>query len=187
MKNILVYCGSCSQINQVYLDAAAEFGGVMVEKELDLIYGSGKTGLMGCVAKAVHDGGRQVTGIIPKFFTERFEGPIEGYGEIIVIDTMHARKAAMAERADAFVALPGGYGTLEELFEIITWRHLGIHKKPIGILNVNGYYDKLLEFIDHSKNEGFIYKEAMDIIVCESDPKLLIEKLCQKSEDLTLS
>ncbi|KAG2685596.1 hypothetical protein I3760_10G132300 [Carya illinoinensis] len=147
-----------------------------VARNIDLVYGGGSVGLMGLVSQAVHDGGRHVIGVIPKTLMPR-EITGETVGELKTVADMHQRKAEMARHSDAFIALPGGYGTLEELLEVITWAQLGIHDKPVGLLNVDGYYNSLLSFIDKAVEEGFISPNARQIIVSAPTPKELVKKL----------
>ncbi|KAL8088550.1 hypothetical protein AgCh_038364 [Apium graveolens] len=149
---------------------------VQVEKNIDLVYGGGSIGLMGLVSQAVYDGGRHVLGVIPKTLMPR-EITGETVGEVRPVAGMHQRKAEMARQADAFIALPGGYGTLEELLEVITWAQLGIHDKPVGLLNVDGYYNSLLCFIDKAVEEGFITPSARHIIVSAPTATELMSKL----------
>ncbi|KAJ4749806.1 Cytokinin riboside 5'-monophosphate phosphoribohydrolase [Rhynchospora pubera] len=175
-RRICVYCGSAKGRKSSYQDAAIELGKELVERGIDLVYGGGSIGLMGLVSHAVHDGGRHVIGVIPKSLMPR-EVTGEPVGEVKAVSGMHERKAEMARYADAFIALPGGYGTLEELLEVITWAQLGIHKKPVGLLNVDGFYDSLLSFIDLAVNEGFISEEARRIIISASSAKELVRKL----------
>ncbi|KAF4396959.1 hypothetical protein F8388_004927 [Cannabis sativa] len=148
----------------------------IVERRIDLVYGGGSVGLMGLVSQAVHDGGRHVLGVIPKTLMPR-EITGESVGEVRTVTDMHQRKAEMARQADAFIALPGGYGTLEELLEVITWAQLGIHRKPVGLLNVDGYYNSLLSFIDKAVDEGFISPTARRIIVSAPTAKQLVRLL----------
>ncbi|KAG0519503.1 hypothetical protein BDA96_09G270200 [Sorghum bicolor] len=175
-RRICVYCGSAKGKKPSYQDAAIQLGNQLVERGIDLVYGGGSIGLMGSVSHAVHAGGRHVMGIIPKSLMPR-EVTGEPVGEVRAVSGMHERKAEMARFADAFVALPGGYGTLEELLEIITWAQLGIHKKPVGLLNVDGFYDPLLSFIDLAVNEGFITEAARRIIISAPTAKELVMKL----------
>ncbi|CAI9097624.1 OLC1v1034095C1 [Oldenlandia corymbosa var. corymbosa] len=175
-NRICVYCGSASGNKPSYQEAAIELGKELVERRIDLVYGGGSVGLMGLVSQAVHDGGRHVLGIIPRTLM-----PIEltggSVGEVRAVANMHQRKAEMARLADAFIALPGGYGTLEELLEIITWAQLGIHRKPVGLLNVDGFYNSLLSFIDKAVDEGFISPIARRIIVSAPTAKELVREL----------
>ncbi|XP_057423306.1 cytokinin riboside 5'-monophosphate phosphoribohydrolase LOG7 [Lotus japonicus] len=175
-KRICVYCGSSSGNKASYQEAAVELGKEMVERRIDLVYGGGSVGLMGLVSQAVHDGGRHVLGVIPKSLMPR-EITGDPIGEVRAVSDMHQRKAEMARQADAFIALPGGYGTLEELLEIITWAQLGIHSKPVGLLNVDGFYNSLLCFIDKAVDEGFISPKARRIIVSAPTAKQLVREL----------
>ncbi|KAK7278718.1 hypothetical protein RJT34_23754 [Clitoria ternatea] len=175
-KRICVYCGSSSGNKTSYQEAAVELGKELVERSIDLVYGGGSVGLMGLVSQAVHDGGRHVLGVIPKSLMPR-EITGDPIGEVRAVSDMHQRKAEMARQADAFIALPGGYGTLEELLEIITWAQLGIHSKPVGLLNVDGFYNSLLSFIDKAVDEGFISPKARRIIVSAPTAKQLVREL----------
>ncbi|KAB1203844.1 Cytokinin riboside 5'-monophosphate phosphoribohydrolase LOG7 [Morella rubra] len=175
-KRICVFCGSSSGKKASYQEAAVELGKELVERRIDLVYGGGSVGLMGLVSQAVHDGGRHVLGIIPRSLMPR-EITGETVGEVRAVSDMHQRKAEMARQADAFVALPGGYGTLEELLEVITWAQLGIHRKPVGLLNVDGYYNSLLSFIDKAVDEGFISPLARRIILSAPTAKQLVRQL----------
>ncbi|KAG5396196.1 hypothetical protein IGI04_018010 [Brassica rapa subsp. trilocularis] len=175
-KRICVFCGSSQGKKSSYQDAAVELGNELVSRNIDLVYGGGSIGLMGLVSQAVHDGGRHVIGIIPKTLMPR-ELTGETVGEVRAVADMHQRKAEMAKHSDAFIALPGGYGTLEELLEVITWAQLGIHEKPVGLLNVDGYYNSLLSFIDKAVEEGFISTTAREIIVSAPTAKELVKKL----------
>ncbi|CDY62895.1 BnaAnng18400D [Brassica napus] len=170
-KSICVFCGSSNGKKVSYQDAAIDLGKELVAKNVDLVYG-----LMGLISQAVHDGGRHVIGVIPKLLMlQEITG--ETIGEVREVADMHQRKAEMAKNSDAFIALPGGYGTLEELLEVITWAQLGIHDKPVGLLNVDGYYNALLSFIDKAVEEGFILPAARHIIVSAPTAKELFEKL----------
>ncbi|KAL8245359.1 hypothetical protein R6Q59_011617 [Mikania micrantha] len=175
-KRICVFCGSSSGKKPSYQEAAIELGKELVERRIDLVYGGGSVGLMGLVSQAVHDGGRHVLGVIPRTLMPR-EITGETVGEVKAVADMHQRKAEMARQADAFIALPGGYGTLEELLEVITWAQLKIHHKPVGLLNVEGYYNSLLSFIDKAVDEGFISPTARRIIVSAPTAKQLVRQL----------
>ncbi|KAA8516798.1 hypothetical protein F0562_017092 [Nyssa sinensis] len=175
-KRICVYCGSSSGKKASYQDAAVELGKELVERRIDLVYGGGSVGLMGLVSQAVHDGGRHVLGVIPRPLMPR-EITGETVGEVRPVSDMHQRKAEMARQADAFIALPGGYGTLEELLEVITWAQLGIHHKPVGLLNVEGFYNSLLSFLDKAVDEGFISPTARRIIVSAPTAEQLVREL----------
>lgn len=175
-RSICIFCGSSSGKKASYQEAAIELGNELVQKKVNLVYGGGSIGLMGLVSQVVHDGGCHVLGVIPKsLMPKEFTG--ESVGEVKVVSDMHERKAEMARWADAFIALPGGYGTLEELFEVITWAQLGIHTKPVGLLNVDGYYDSLLSFIDFAVDEEFVSRKARSIIVSAPSAKELMRKL----------
>ncbi|KAG0484531.1 hypothetical protein HPP92_008610 [Vanilla planifolia] len=175
-NRICVFCGSSQGKKKGYQDAAIELGQELVCRSIDLVYGGGSVGLMGLVSQAVYDGGRHVIGVIPKTLMLR-EITGETVGEVKAVADMHQRKAEMARQSDAFIALPGGYGTLEELLEVITWAQLGIHDKPVGLLNVDGYYNSLLSFIDKAVEEGFINPSARHIIVSARTAKELVKKL----------
>ncbi|KAG0488862.1 hypothetical protein HPP92_007673 [Vanilla planifolia] len=175
-RRICVFCGSSSGKKESYREAAVELGKEMVSRGIDLVYGGGSVGLMGLVSHAVHDGGRHVLGVIPKSLMPR-EITGDPVGEVRAVSDMHQRKAEMARQADAFIALPGGYGTLEELLEVITWAQLGIHRKPVGLLNVDGYYNSLLTFIDMAVAEEFISEKSRCIIVSAPTAKELVRKL----------
>ncbi|KAL0374770.1 UNVERIFIED_CONTAM: Cytokinin riboside 5'-monophosphate phosphoribohydrolase LOG7 [Sesamum radiatum] len=175
-KRICVFCGSSSGKKPSYQEAAVELGRELVERRIDLVYGGGSVGLMGLVSQAVHDGGRHVLGVIPRTLMPR-EITGETIGEVRAVSDMHQRKAEMSRQADAFIALPGGYGTLEELLEVITWAQLGIHRKPVGLLNVEGYYNSFLSFLDKAVDEGFISPKARRIIVSAPTAKQLVREL----------
>ncbi|XP_074379262.1 cytokinin riboside 5'-monophosphate phosphoribohydrolase LOG3-like isoform X2 [Apium graveolens] len=175
-RRICVFCGSSRGKKTSYQDAAIELAQELVSRNIDLVYGGGSIGLMGLISQAVHKGGRHVIGVIPKTLMPR-ELTGETVGEVKAVAGMHQRKAEMARHSDAFIALPGGYGTLEELLEVITWAQLGIHDKPVGLLNVDGYYNSLLSFIDKAVEEGFISPNARNIIVSAPMAKELVKKL----------
>ncbi|WJX09215.1 Cytokinin riboside 5'-monophosphate phosphoribohydrolase log1 [Trifolium repens] len=175
-KRICVFCGTSPGKNPSYQHAAIQLAKQMVERNIDLVYGGGSIGLMGLISQVVFDGGRHVIGVIPKTLMPR-EITGESVGEVQTVSDMHQRKAEMARQADAFIALPGGYGTLEVLLEVITWAQLGIHDKPVGLLNVDGYYNSLLSFIDNAVNEGFITPDARHIIVSAHTAQDLMCKL----------
>ncbi|KAL9228052.1 hypothetical protein vseg_003670 [Gypsophila vaccaria] len=175
-KRICVFCGSSQGKKSSYQEAATELGKELVSRNIDLVYGGGSIGLMGLVSQAVHSGGRHVIGVIPKTLMPR-EITGETVGEVKAVADMHQRKAEMARHSDAFIALPGGYGTLEELLEVITWAQLGIHDKPVGLLNVDGYYNSLLSFIDQAVEEGFVSPSARRIILSAPTAGELVKKL----------
>ncbi|XP_058225453.1 cytokinin riboside 5'-monophosphate phosphoribohydrolase LOG1-like [Rhododendron vialii] len=175
-KRVCVFCGSSPGNKPSYQLAAIQLGKELVERKIDLVYGGGSVGLMGLVSQAVYDGGRHVLGVIPRTLMPR-EITGETVGEVRPVSDMHQRKAEMARQADAFIALPGGYGTLEELLEVITWAQLGIHDKPVGLLNVDGFYNSLLCFIDKAVDEGFIAPSARHIIISAPTAHELMAKL----------
>ncbi|CAN4093964.1 unnamed protein product [Withania somnifera] len=175
-KRICVFCGSSPGKKHSYQLAAIQLGNQLVERNIDLVYGGGSVGLMGLVSQSVFNGGRHVLGVIPKTLMPR-EITGESIGEVRAVSGMHQRKAEMARQADAFIALPGGYGTLEELLEVITWAQLGIHDKPVGLLNVDGYYNSLLSFIDKAVDEGFVTPSARHIIISAPTAQELMSKL----------
>jgi len=175
-KRVCVFCGSSTGKRDSYREAAIELGQELVAKSLDLVYGGGSIGLMGLVSQTVHHGGGHVIGIIPKTLMGK-ELTGESIGEVRAVANMHQRKAEMASHSDCFIALPGGYGTLEELLEVITWAQLGIHEKPVGLLNVDGYYNSLLTFIDKAVEDGFVNPSQRNIFVSAPSAKELVQKL----------
>lgn len=176
--SICVYCGSRPGLNPAFAVAAAQVGHWIGDRGGQLVYGGGKSGLMGIVADAALQSGARVVGVIPRALVEK-EWAHRGCTELHIVDTMHDRKRMMAERADAFVALPGGIGTFEELFEVWTWRQLGYHDKPIGILNIEGYYDRLLEFLASSVTEQFMGEWQMALVSSSDQHQVLLENLVQ--------
>lgn len=158
-----VFCGSKSGTNPIYADAARELGGAIAQRGAGLVFGGGSVGLMGVVADAVLAAGGPVYGVIPHSLAT-VEALHTGLTELQLVDTMHQRKALMAERADAFIALPGGYGTCDELFEILTWRQIGLHNKPVALLNVAGYFDPLLAWADRMVADGFLRQGYRDYL-----------------------
>jgi uncharacterized protein (TIGR00730 family) len=173
-----VYCGSRPGADAAYLALAQQVGEWIGRHQGQLVYGGGRSGLMGCVAQATLAAGGRVVGVIPKALVER-EFANHDCTELHVVDNMHDRKRMMAERADAFLALPGGIGTFEELFEVWTWRQLGYHDKPIGLLNVAGYYDGLLNFLKHATEEAFMNSAQMALIRSDDRPEHLLPTLVQ--------
>jgi uncharacterized protein (TIGR00730 family) len=173
---ICVFCGSASGRAPTYTAAARELGQLLAKRGIGLVYGGGNVGLMGELADAVLDAGGRAIGVIPQQLVDR-EIAHGGLTELHVVDTMHQRKTMMAERSDAFLALPGGIGTFEELFEVWTWRQLGYHDKPLGLLNVAGYYDALLGFLEHGKAHGFMASAQTDLLQVDTDPLALLERL----------
>ncbi len=176
MKSVAVFCGSSFGNKPKYREKAAELGQLLAEKGIHLVYGGGKVGLMGAVARAALDKGARVTGVIPKALREK-EVALEECTDLVVVDTMHQRKARMASLAEGFIAMPGGLGTLEEVFEIFTWLQLGIHAKPCGLYNILGYYTKLLEFLDHAVESNFVLPPHRDMLLVSEDPLVLLEQM----------
>ena len=176
MKRVCVFCGSNPGARPVYAEAAQALGAALAARGLELVYGGAHRGLMGLLADAVLAKGGTVIGVIPKSLVD-LEIAHRGLTDLRVVLTMHERKALMAELADAFVALPGGFGTIEEFAEIVTWAQLGLHQKPHGLLNVAGYYDRFLDFLDHGVAERFIREEHRRTVICETDPGRLLEAL----------
>ena len=174
--SVCVYCGSRHGARPAYTDAARALGTAIGAQGWQLVYGGGKVGLMGEVADATLAAGGRVVGVIPETLQKREVGHV-GLHELHVVPTMHVRKQMMAERADIFIALPGGIGTLEELYEVWTWRQLGFHDQPIGLLNVNGYYDHLLRFMRGTVSEGFLSAAQLDTVEVGTDPLELLQRL----------
>lgn len=175
MKSVCVYCGSSAGTHGAYAEAAEYLGSALAERGLGLVYGGAGKGLMGRVADAALGAGGRVVGVIPRSLVDR-EIAHEGLDELHVVASMHERKALMAELADAFVALPGGFGTLEEIVETLTWAQLGFHAKPCGLLNVRGYYDELLAFVSRAERDGFLRREHRDMLLVESQPDRLLDR-----------
>ncbi|XP_059277206.1 cytokinin riboside 5'-monophosphate phosphoribohydrolase LOG8-like [Lycium ferocissimum] len=175
-KKICVFCGSNPGHRKVFSDAAIDLGIELVNRKIDLVYGGGSVGLMGLISQRVYKGGCHVLGVIPKALVP-VEISGESVGDVKIVSDMHERKAEMASQADAFIALPGGYGTMEETLEMITWAQLGIHKKPVGLLNVEGYYNSLLTLFDNGVEEGFIKPGARDIVLAAPTARELLSKM----------
>jgi uncharacterized protein (TIGR00730 family) len=171
---VCVFCGCSDRINEPYLQAARSLSHAIADRGLTIIYGGGATGLMGALADTALERGSKVIGILPKIF----DTPILAHhnlSELRVVDTMHERKAAMIHLADAFIALPGGFGTFEELLEVLTWAQIRLHTCPIGILNTNAYFDPFLALIEHARSEGFIYDEHRSLLISETNPHDLLD------------
>lgn len=176
LRRVAVFCGSRHGADPQYTHAAEALGRTMVERGLGLVYGGGDVGLMGVIADAVLSGGREVIGVIPKMLEAR-EVAHRGLSELIVVDTMHDRKRKIYGLSEAAIAMPGGIGTFEELFEALTWNQLGIHAVPCGLLNVGGYWDHLLAMLDKAVEQGFFPAENRDRILSDSDPAALLDRL----------
>jgi uncharacterized protein (TIGR00730 family) len=176
VKYICVFCGSSPGGRPEYAAAAQDLARALVRRELGLVYGGGHVGLMGILARAVLEEGGRVIGVIPRGLVDR-ELAFTGLADLRVVGTMHERKALMAELAEGFVALPGGLGTIEEFFEALTWGQLGMHHKPCGLLDVGGYYSRLMSFLDHTVDEGFVRPEHRAMVLLNQDPEALLEGL----------
>ncbi|WP_395004609.1 TIGR00730 family Rossman fold protein [Undibacterium sp.] len=176
MKSICVYCGSAAGNSPAFHQAATTLAHQLVSRDLELVYGGGGVGLMTVIADEVLKLGGHVTGVIPKALMEREVGH-DSLSKLHVVTNMHERKALMAELSDGFIALPGGIGTMEELFEMFTWLQLGFHHKPLGLLNVNGFYDHLLQFLEHAVLSGFLKPQHNALLIKENDPSLLINRM----------
>lgn len=178
MRSICVFCGAAFGARPAYIGAAEALGQYLAAQGIELVWGGGQVGLMGAVADAVIAGSGRTHGIIPRFMVQR-ELAHSGATTMVAVDSMHERKAAMAARSDGFVALPGGFGTLDELFEIITWAQLHIHAKPIGLLNVDGFFDPLLAMMRHLVEEGFVLRAHVDMLHVASIPEDLLASMQQ--------
>ncbi len=176
LSSVCVFCGSQQGTRDEYLAAVRELARVCAERDLTVVYGGGHVGMMGALADEVLARKGRVVGIIPRHLM-RPELAHRGLTELHVVESMHERKRVMAERSDAFVVLPGGYGTFEEMFEMVTWLQLQLQSKPVGILNIEGYYDRLLDFLRHAASEGFIRPEHWDLIIVEHVVELLLDRL----------
>jgi uncharacterized protein (TIGR00730 family) len=174
MNRACVFCGSSSGVRASYAQAAQAMGNALIRRGLGLVYGGGNVGLMGAIAETVMRGGGEVIGVIPEALVQR-ELALVDVTKLIVVRSMHERKAKMAELSDAFIAMPGGFGTFEEFCEIITWAQLGLHRKPCGILNVDGYYDPFLNLFDHAVAEGFVRPVNRLLVTQEADPERLLD------------
>lgn len=176
MTRICVFTGSSPGALDAYAASARELARVLVLRRHTLVYGGAKVGLMGVLADTVIAGGGEVIGVIPAHL-EAKEVAHRGLSELRVVDSMHERKAVMAELSDGVIALPGGFGTLEELFEMLTWAQLGLHGKPCGVMNVAGYFDRLLEFLDHAVDQRFISELHRGLLLSDDDPTALIDRM----------
>jgi hypothetical protein len=176
MSSVCVYCGSADGIPAKYLEAARAMGLTLARRGVELVYGGGRTGLMGAVADGALAGGGQVTGILVASMNTHALAHA-GLTRLEVLPTIHQRKARMYELADGYIALPGGYGTLDELFETLTWAQIGVHEKPVGLLNVSGYYDALLAMLNRAADDQFIFPEHRRALLCDSDPESLLQAM----------
>ena len=176
LKRVCIFCGSSYGNKKEYAEAAVQLGHILFSHNIGLVYGGADVGLMSNIANTVHDNGGEVIGIIPRHLANK-EIAHKGINDLRIVNSMHERKALMEKLSDAFIAMPGGFGTMDEIFEAITWAQLELHLKPCGFLNINGFYDKLFEFIDHAINEEFIKKEYRKILQIDNSPEGLISKL----------
>jgi len=176
LSSVCVFCGSNSGADPRYEAAAATVGRTLAERGMRLVYGGARVGMMGVLANAAIAAGGEVTGVIPRSIVD-LEVAHDDVADLRIVDSMHERKALMADLADAFVALPGGIGTLEELIEVYTWSQLGIHRKPMGVLNVNGYYDSLARFLDDAVDARFLPAQHRDVLIFEPHPETLLARM----------
>jgi uncharacterized protein (TIGR00730 family) len=176
VKRACIFCGSSPGARPAYTEITEDLGQLLVENEIGLVFGGASVGLMGRLADTVLSEGGEAIGVIPQSLVEREIAHL-GLTDLHVVDTMHERKQLMADLADAFVALPGGLGTLDELFEIYTWAQLGLHRKPIGILNVEGYFDGIASFLEHAVAERFVREDHREMLIVEEEPGRMLERL----------
>lgn len=176
VTRLCVFCGSSSGFNAVYADAAVVLGHALADNGVELVYGGGRLGLMGTIADTMVERGGRVTGVIPAYLVGKEVAHL-GLSDLIVVESMHQRKAKMAELSDGFIAMPGGFGTFEEFIEILTWSMLGFHSKPCALLNVNGFYDKMLDMFAHSVLEGFLATRHCEMIIVDRDPVSLVSRM----------
>jgi len=176
MEKVCVYCGSSEKIPSVYGEAARRLGAAVAGRGMTLVFGGGSTGLMGAVADSALQAGGEVWGVIPRIFaTPRFSH--QGLTQLEVTEDLQHQKARMAAISDGFIALPGGFGTLDELSEVLTWAQIGLHCKPIGLLNTNGYYNPFLSMVDQAAAQGFIYPQHRQLFTCQDDPEPLLDAM----------
>ena len=176
IARLCVFCGSSAGEDPRYLEAATELGALLARRRIGLVYGGSRMGLMGRLAQSALDEGGEVVGVIPRALLNR-EVAHPDLADLVVTESMHERKAEMATRSDGFIAAPGGLGTLEEFFEVLTWSQLGFHRKPCGVLNVDGYYDPLVSLLDQARKEGFLQDAHRRMVLVESDPAALLDRM----------
>jgi len=176
MRRVCVFCGSNAGARSEYAEAARALAAVLVERKLGIVYGGGNVGMMGVLADAALERGGEVIGVIPQSLLDKEVGH-RGVTELLVVETMHERKALMNDLSDAFIALPGGFGTLDEFFEVLTWSQLGFHGKPCALLNVAGYYDRMLAMLDHAVTEGLLRPLHRELVIADTDPSRLLQRL----------
>ena len=174
MKSVCVFCGSSIGSDKIFGDTAKKVAKVFLKEEIEFVYGGGNVGLMGIIAETIMKGGGKVTGVMPEFLMRKEHANLE-ITKLILVKSMHERKAKMSELSDGFMVMPGGLGTLEEFFEVWTWAQLELHVKPIGILNTDGYYNGIIKFIDKAVKKGFIKKTDRDLIYIEDEPRKLLK------------
>lgn len=178
IRSVCVFCGANPGIRSDYMAVARGFGGLLAERGIDVVYGGASVGMMGAVADGALERGGRVYGVLPAFLAGK-EIAHRGLTELLLVETMHERKAAMADRAGAFVSLPGGYGTLDEMFEMLTFGQLGMIDKPCGVLNVGGFFDRMLDYLDFAVAEGFIKRAHRDLLLSDDSPDELLDKLAE--------
>jgi uncharacterized protein (TIGR00730 family) len=176
VRTVCVFCGAGGPVDGLHVDAARALGAEVAARGLRLVTGGGRVGLMGAVASAALDAGGEAIGVIPRFLVDR-ERAHPGLTALHVVDTLHERKALMHDMSDAFAALPGGFGTLDELAEAVTWRQLGLHDKPLGLLDVDGYWSGLVAFLERARSDGFLHGAAGDLLVVDRDAAALLDRL----------
>jgi len=176
MRRICVFCGSNAGARSEYAEAARALATVLAERKLGIVYGGGNVGLMGVLADAALARGGEVIGVIPQKLVDK-EVAHRGVTKLLVVETMHERKALMNDLSDAFLALPGGFGTLDEFFEVLTWAQLGFHGKPCALLNVAGYYDRMLAMLDHAVAEGLLRPAHRELVIADTDPSRMLQRL----------
>jgi uncharacterized protein (TIGR00730 family) len=176
MRRICVFCGSNAGARSEYAEAARALAAVLVGRKLGIVYGGGNVGMMGVLADAALERGGEVTGVIPRTLVDK-EVAHRRVTELLIVETMHERKALMNDLSDAFIALPGGFGTLDEFFEVLTWSQLGFHGKPCALLNVAGYYDRMLAMLDHAVAERFLRPAHRELVIADTDPSRLLQRL----------
>ncbi|MCM3213151.1 TIGR00730 family Rossman fold protein [Niallia taxi] len=175
MKKLAVFCGSSNGASEIYIESAKKLGKELAKRNISLVYGGASVGIMGAVADSVLNEGGYVIGVMPSFLDNR-EIAHKNLSELIIVDSMHERKAKMAALADGFIALPGGPGTMEEFFEVFTWGQLGLHKKPCGLLNINNYFDLLINFFSQMNKQEFLQEKYLSMLMNDSNPASLIEQ-----------
>jgi hypothetical protein len=175
-KRLCVFCGSSAGVRPAYSETAAALGGLLAARGIGLVFGGSHLGLMGAVAQAALSAGGEVIGVIPRALVAKEVADLR-VADLRVVGSMHERKALMAELSDGFIAMPGGFGTFEEFCEVLTWTQLGLHGKPCGLLNVDGYYEHLLKLFDHAVAEGFLKPQHRAMVICETEPAALVERL----------